>query len=157
MRTKKKWTKADYRAWCRKLGCRNVRNGHLKRIQKIGASLGGAVQGPINARSGHMRRVQRIGASLGGKTTGPSPANIARLKAITTPESLKLGGHIAGTMSVENGHLARIRTREVQQRAGRISCHLRYHQDRFNPKCLICLEVLAGEYPPKPVARKRGK
>lgn len=30
-----------------------------------------AVQGRINAESGHMRRIQKIGASLGGKKVGP--------------------------------------------------------------------------------------
>jgi hypothetical protein len=98
--------------------------------------------------SGNIQTIQKVGASLGGKANGRLPKNLWHLDEIRTPESTKLGGHIAGTMSVASGHLARIRTRESQQRAGRISCHLRYHQEKFNPKCLICLEVLAGEYPP---------
>jgi hypothetical protein len=126
----KKWGRREYQEWCRKLGRRNVRNGHLKRIHRIAAPLGGKVQGAINAESGFMQEIQKIGASLGGKKTGPSPENLKHLDQIRTPEACRRGGQVA--------------------------CHLRYHGKKFSPKCVICLEELAGEYPPKQARRQRG-
>ena len=127
---KKKWGKAEYRAWFRELGLRNVRNGRLKLLQKIAAPLGGKAQGDVNARNGHMQTIQKLGASLGGIANGSLPENLKRL--------------------AEN------RTLEGCRRGGQVTCHLRYHQQKLNPRnCQICLEVLAGEYPPEKKTRKK--
>lgn len=115
---KKKWGRAEYQEWCRKLGLRNVRNGHLKRLHKIAAPLGGKVQGRINAENNHIQTIQKVGARLGGLVTGPRPENLKHLDEIRTPEGCRRGGQI--------------------------TCHRRYHGGRFNPKCEICLEELAA-------------
>jgi hypothetical protein len=129
-RPKKGWGKAEYRDWCRTLGLRGVRNGHLKRIHKIAAPLGGKVQGKVNAESGHMKAIQKIGASLGGTANGRLPKNLK--------------------------HLDEIRTVEGCRRGGQITCHRRYHGGRFNPKCEICLEELAARsWPNSPDSRFR--
>ena len=117
---KNKWGRREYQEWCRKLGLRNVRNGHLERIHKIAAPLGGKVQGRVNAESGHMQAIQKIGASLGGIATGRLLENLEHLDEIRTPEGCRRGGQVA--------------------------CHRRYHGGKFSPKCIICLEELAARF-----------
>jgi hypothetical protein len=126
---RKKWSRQEYSDWCRKLGRRNVRSGRLKLLQKIAAPLGGLAQGKANAESGHMQAIQKIGAAIGGIANGFLPENLRRLDAVRTPEACRRGGQVA--------------------------CHLRYHQEKFNPRCEICQEEKAGEYPPEKKTRTR--
>ena len=33
-------------------------------------------------------------------------------------------------------------TLEARQRGGMVSCHRKWHSEKFNPRCLVCLEEL---------------
>lgn len=79
--------------------------------KQIICSNGGKVQGKINAEIGHIQRIQKFGASLGGKKS----AEICRKEqknAFFDPalrkEIVKLGGKVQGKINVESGHLKRI-------------------------------------------------
>ena len=73
--------------------------------------LGSIKQGKANAESGHMKAIQKLGASVGGKRSSV----ICREKCVNAffnPELrkdiAKLGGTIQGKANAESGHLKRI-------------------------------------------------
>jgi hypothetical protein len=73
--------------------------------------LGGLQQGKINSETGHMKNIQKIGASIGGKRS----AEVCREKqtnAFFNPELrleiAKLGGKAQGKINSESGHLKNI-------------------------------------------------
>jgi hypothetical protein len=41
-------------------GAINASNGHMQRIQKLGAPKGGKTQGAVNARNGHMKQIAHV-------------------------------------------------------------------------------------------------
>lgn len=74
-------------------------------------SRGGSVQGPKNAKSGHMKNIQKQGASLGGKKSVEvcrERQKNAFFDPILRTEIAKLGGHVQGKKNAESGHLKRI-------------------------------------------------
>jgi hypothetical protein len=96
----------DYVAW----KCLSGTISKQEIIQEL-CRLGGIYQGKRNAESGHMSKIQKQGASLGGKRS----AEVCREEqknAFFDPslrtEIAKLGGHAQGKKNVESGHLKRI-------------------------------------------------
>lgn len=73
--------------------------------------LGGIKTGKINSESGHMRKIQKMGASKGGKKSS-IVCKEKKVNAFFDPilknEICKIGGKIQGKKNVESGHLKRI-------------------------------------------------
>jgi hypothetical protein len=85
---------------------------NLSEEQKLEiASKGGKVQGKINAENGHMKKIQKIGSSLGGKKS----SEICRVKGVNAffDQKLRLeiaskGGKVQGKINGESGHCKKI-------------------------------------------------
>lgn len=93
------------------LGAYYLLMGQTDEAMKICASLGGKVQGPKNRDSGHMKKIQHLGASVGGKKSSiickEKQVN-AFFDPLLRTKFAKLGGHIQGKKNVDSGHLKRI-------------------------------------------------
>ena len=63
--------------------------GHMSRMA--------AVQGKINAESGHMQRIQKLGASAGGKINGPIIGR-RMVESGQLAQFARLGGFVASTL-----------------------------------------------------------
>jgi hypothetical protein len=93
-------------------GRKNVESGHLARIQKLGASLGGKI-------TGNITKERRIGifalgmAAVGGRIQGKKNVESGHISRLGT-----IQGPIQGNKNIESGHLARLRTPEHQRNAG---------------------------------------
>jgi hypothetical protein len=74
-------------------GRRAVESGQLaKAVSPEVCAANGRIQGKRNAESGHMRRIQEIGASLGGKAMSNWLVESGHIFRITTPETRRKGG-----------------------------------------------------------------
>lgn len=132
-------------------GRKDKGTGILRNLTDGGEGSSGTLILTEKAREA-KRRAGRIGGKKGGKTQG-------RIEALTghgvknfTREVCAKGGHtqglIQGRKNVENGHLASLRTKEHQSRAGRMGAlmggpkgrHTRWHINRniANPNCSLC-------------------
>jgi hypothetical protein len=71
-------------------GKRAVESGQLAKAWLLApVRENGRIQGEKNRESGHMQKVQKIGASLGGKAA--SAANPNHIRQITTPDTRRMG------------------------------------------------------------------
>lgn len=73
--------------------------------------LGSIKQGKANAESGHMRNIQKLGASVGGKKSSQTCREKgvnAFFDPILRSDIAKLGGKAQGKANAESGHLKRI-------------------------------------------------
>ena len=93
------------------LGAYYLLTGQTDEAMKICSSLGGKVQGPRNKDSGHMKSIQKLGASIGGKKSSvvcrEKQVN-AFFDPILRNEIAKIGGQVQGKKNKDSGHLKRI-------------------------------------------------
>jgi hypothetical protein len=105
------------------LGAYYLLNGQTDEAQKIACSIGGNIQGKRNAESGHMSKIQKQGASLGGKKSAEvcrERQKNAFFDPILRTEIAKLGGHVQGKKNAESGHLKRIAQLSSKRNKGMI-------------------------------------
>lgn len=105
------------------LGAYYLLTGQTDDAMKICCSLGGQVQGPKNRDNGHMKNIQKLGASLGGKKS----SEVCREKQVNAffdsslrNEICKLGGKIQGKKNAESGHLKRISQLPNKRNSGKM-------------------------------------
>lgn len=75
------------------------------------ARKGGKVQGSRNSNNGHMKRIQKLGAVLGGKAGGRQTILLGKGAFGDPIQRLKIssmGGKVQGPKNKESGHLKRI-------------------------------------------------
>lgn len=93
------------------LGAYYLLSGQTDEGMRIRASLGGKVQGSKNTDSGHMKNIQKLGASAGGKRSSEVCREL-KTNAFFNPhlrsEIAKLGGKAQGKINANSGHLKRI-------------------------------------------------
>lgn len=93
------------------LGAYYLLTGQTDESMKICSSLGGQVQGLRNRESGHMKNIQRLGASVGGKKSSEickeKRANAFFDPKLRTKIASK-GGQVQGKQNALSGHLKKI-------------------------------------------------
>jgi hypothetical protein len=93
------------------LGAYYLLTGQTDAAMKIACSLGGKVQGIKNKDSGHMKKIQRLGSSIGGKKSSEVCRERQRnafFDPILRKEIASKGGCVQGKQNVDSGHLKRI-------------------------------------------------
>ena len=93
------------------LGAYYLLTGQTDEANRIACSLGGSVQGKKNAESGHMKNIQKLGASLGGKRSAEvckEENKNAFFDPLLRIKIAKLGGSVQGKKNAESGHLKKI-------------------------------------------------
>jgi nitrogen fixation protein len=134
-------------------GLNSVASGHLKRISNLPQTIearkkNGLIQGRRNADTGHMKSIQKIGASLGGKIGGAisgrkkaESGDWARIQQLPqSKEAQHKSGLALGRRNVESGFIQALGRKNAE--IGRMNSHNRWHiaRGRPNPSCVFCSE-----------------
>ena len=96
-------------------------------------------RGLRDVANGHMARVQK----LGGIARGNSGENLKQLIRMRTKEAQIKGGEIRGQMDVASGKIFRMATKESCILGGQTASHIRFHVNRgiINSACHLCRGV----------------
>lgn len=131
------------------LGAYYLLTGQTDLAAKISSSLGGKVQGKRNVENGHMARIQKLGnlveaGKKGGATT------IARGKgSFGNPterlKSASKGGKTQGKRNAENGHLKRIAQLPNNRCKGKIWITNGISNKMINPNDIIPVGYRKGK------------